>query len=181
MQTRPVTTAAQLLELREPGRCELLRGELRRMSPAGEWHGSVAATVCHLLSQHVRPRQLGRVYGAETGFWIEHDPDTVRAPDAAFVTADRVPANPSAGYFDGPPDLAVEITSPSDRYAEVHEKALFWIARGARLVWVVEPMARFVTVYRRDGSQQTLREDDELTGEDLLPGFAVRVGDLFAG
>ena len=87
---------------------------------------------------------------------------------------------PSHGFFEGPPDLAVEVTSPEDTYADVHEKALFWIARGTRLVWVIEPMARFVTVYRPGDSQQTLRESDQLTGDDVLPDFAVRVGDLFA-
>ena len=180
MQTTPVTTAEQLLELHEPGcRHELVRGELRRMSPAGDWHGSVAAEMCYLLRHHVRPRQLGRVYGAETGFWLEHDPDTVRAPDVAFVVADRVRARCTPGYFDGPPDLAVEVTSPNDSYAEVHEKALFWIACGTRLVWVVEPVAARVTVYRPGGSQQVLRSEDELSGDDVLPGFVVRVLELF--
>ncbi len=180
MQTTPVTTAQQLLELDEPGcRHELVRGELRRMSPSGSWHGSVAAEICNVLGLHVRPRHLGRIYVADAGFWLERDPDTVRAPDVAFVVAKRVPAGTPRGFFDGPPDLAVEVTSPSDSYAQVHEKALFWVACGTRLVWVIEPVARLVTVYRPDGSQRTLRADDELTGDDVLPGFVVRVRELF--
>lgn len=180
MQTTPVTTAAQLLELREPGfRHELVRGELRRMSHAGWWHGAVAAKIGHLLALHVHAKRLGLLFAAETGFWLEHDPDTVRCPDVAFVTMARVPTSRSPGYFDGPPDLAVEVTSPNDSYAAVHEKALFWIARGTRLCWVVEPVGGRVTVDRPDGTQCTLGGDDELTGGDVLPGFAVRVRDLF--
>lgn len=180
MQTTPVTTAEQLLSLREPEfRHELVRGELRRMSHAGWWHGAVAAEIGALLRNHVRQHSLGLVFAAETGFWLEHDPDTVRCPDASYVAAARVPAAPSRGYLDGPPDLAVEVTSPSDSYADVHEKALFWIARGTRLVWVVEPVARVVNVYRPGGSQQALMGDDLLTGDDVLPGFSIRVRELF--
>ncbi len=182
MQSAPITTAEQLLALDEPGFChELVRGELRRMSGAGWWHGAVAAEIGALLHGHVRTNRLGMVFGAETGFWLERDPDTVRCPDAAFVTAARVPAAPSRGYFDGPPDLSVEVTSPGDSYADVHEKALFWLASGARLVWIVEPIARSVTVYRPGGALLVLRGEETLTGGDVLPGFAVRVAALFPG
>lgn len=180
MPTSPVTTGEQLLELHEPGfRHELVHGELRRMSSAGAWHGAVAAEVLYQIRHHARSQRLGRVFAAETGFWLEHAPDTVRCPDAAFVVADRVPPGRPRGYFDGPPDLAVEVTSPNDSYAVVHEKALFWIACGTRLVWVIEPIASLVTVYRPGGSQQVLHAEDELTGEDVLPGFSVRVHELF--
>jgi Uma2 family endonuclease len=180
MQTSPVTTAAQLLELREPEfRHELVRGELRRMSHAGFWHGAVALRIGARILAYVEQKRLGMVVAAETGFWLEHDPDTVRCPDVAFVAAGRYLPTIRRGYFDGAPDLAVEVTSPSDSYRAVHEKALFWIARGTRLVWVVEPVRSLVTVYRPDGSQQVLRDDDELTGNDVLPGFSVRVRELF--
>jgi Uma2 family endonuclease len=180
MPTTPVTTAEQLLGLDEPEfRHELVRGELRPMSHAGFLHGVVALRIGTMIARHVAEHDLGVACAAETGFWLERNPDTVRCPDASYVAAARVPSALPRGYFDGPPDLAVEVTSPSDSYAAVHEKALFWIERGTRLVWIVEPMARLVTVYRPGGSQQTLREGDELTGGDVLPGFAIRVGDLF--
>lgn len=182
MPSASVTTAEQLLALDEPGFChELVRGELRRMSNAGWWHGAVAAEVGALIRNHVRQHRLGMTFGAETGFWVERDPDTVRSPGAAFVRASRVPAAPSRGYFEGPPDFAVEITSPNDSYGDVHEKALSWLACGTRLVWVVEPIARTVTVYRPGGALHAVRGDDVLTGDDVLPGFEVRVRDLFPG
>jgi Uma2 family endonuclease len=179
MQTTPVTTAAQLLELDEPGfRHELVRGDLRRMSLNGHWHGSVAGRICGLLGHQVQRENLGRVQVA-AGFWLERDPDTVRAPDVAFVVASRVRAARASGFFEGPPDLAIEVTSENDSYADVVEKALFWIACGTRLLWIVEPFVGIVTVYRPDGSQRALRDDDELTGGDVLPGFSVRVRELF--
>lgn len=182
MLDEKVTTAEQLLGLREPGcRHELVRGELRRMSNAGWWHGAVAARIGKLLAIHVDDNHLGLVFGAETGFWLERNPDTVRSPDVAFVVSARIPANPCRGYFDGAPDLAIEVTSPGDSYGDVHEKALFWLACGARLVWVVEPVVRLVTVYRPGDTQRVLRADDELRGDDVLPGFVVRIADLFPG
>ncbi|MCB9878770.1 MAG: Uma2 family endonuclease [Planctomycetes bacterium] len=179
MLVPPAFTADQLLELREPGvRHELVRGELRRMSPSGHWHGAVGAEIAGLLHAFVRAHRMGRVYGAETGFLLAHDPDTVRAPDAAFVRTARV-APPGPGYFPGPPDLAVEVASPSDRYSEVHEKALSWLDHGTHTVWVVEPMARTVTVLRARDDMRALRENDLLDGGDLLPGFSCAVAALF--
>jgi len=181
MRTTPVTTAEQLLELHEPGcRHELVRGELRRMNFADSWSGAVAASVLAVLADHLSHRRLGSLVATGTGFSLDHDPDTVRAPAAAFVAASRTPTTLYDGYFNGPPDLAVEVPSWHDSYAYVHEKALFWITCGTRLIWVVEPAARVVTIYRPDGSQHTLRGDDELTGDDVLPGFSARVRELFA-
>lgn len=174
MQTTPVTTAEQLLELHEPGcRHELVRGELRRMDFADSCSGAVAASALAVLDEHVSQRRLGSVVATGTGFALEHDPDTVRAPAAAFVAASRTPTAVSHGYFNGPPDLAVEVPSWHDSHAYVHEKALYWITCGTRLVWVIEPVAQMVTVYRPDGSQRVLRTDD------VLPGFSVRVRELF--
>ena len=175
-----ITTAEELLRLHEPGnRHELVRGELHRMSPAGWWHGAVASRVDRLLGTFVDERSLGVVFGAETGFLLERDPDTVRAPDVAFVAAARVPREVSAGFFPGPPDLAVEVVSPGDSFTSVHEKALSWIEHGTRVVWVVDPNARRVTVYRGRHDVWPLAADDELVGGDVLPGFAIRVRELF--
>ncbi|MCA8976683.1 MAG: Uma2 family endonuclease [Planctomycetes bacterium] len=175
----PPTTADQLLAIDEPGfRHELVGGELRRMSPAGYWHGAVAARLGELLGRHVREHGLGVTFGAETGFLLASDPDTVRAPDTAFVRESRRPPR-GTGFFPGPPDLAVEVTSPNGSFASVHDKALCWLEHGAILVWVVELQHRTVTVYRSRDRIHVLGPQDRLTGEDLVPGFAVTVADLF--
>src|SRR3972149_1026687 len=114
-----ITTAEQLLHASGLGRCELLRGELVMMSPSGFEHGRLVTSVSTPLDIFVSGKGLGVVLGAETGFRIARDPDTVRAPDVAFVRSDRVPAAPLSGFFPGAPDLAVEILSPDDRASEV--------------------------------------------------------------
>ena len=180
MLDSPVTTAEQLLTLREPG-CthELVRGELRRMSNAGWWHGAVAAAVGEYLRTHVRNHRTGLVFAAETGFLLGRHPDTVRSPDAAFVRSERLPRQAAGGHFVGAPDLAVEVTSPGDSFEAVQEKALAWLAHGARVVWVVEAQARRVCVYRPGGTMRWLGVGDTLDGDDVLPGFAVAVAALF--
>jgi len=179
MATAEITTAEQLF--REPGlgRCELLRGELVLMSPSGSLHAIVAATLGGILYDYVTQRKLGSVFGAEGGFRIGHDPDTVRAPDAAFVSAARMPASIPAGFFPGPPDLAVEVLSPSDRASEVLTKVSDWLEAGCRIVWVVDPEAQSVTVYAPDKAMRILHRSDALTGEEVLPGFQVELSKLF--
>ena len=176
----PVTTADQLLQLDEPGcRHELVRGELRRMSNAGWWHGLIAMRIGGRLQAHVEAHRLGGVFAAETGFLLARGPDTVRSPDAAFVRADRLPANQTRGYFDGAPDLAVEVTSPTDTWEHVHEKARCWLDHGAAAVWVVEADARRVAVFRPGGTITVLETNDMLRGDGTLSGFAVPVAELF--
>jgi len=182
MTTTPqqIVTAEQLLQTPGLGRCELVRGELIMMTPAGFDHGSIVVNVTAPLAVFVREHALGRVTGAETGFQIGRDPDTVRAPDVAFVRADRVPSGPHPGFFQGPPDLAVEVLSPGDRAGEVLDKVQQWLAAGCRAVWLIDPQRRTVAVYDA-GQHQVLRSDtDELTGGDLLPGFRLPLADIFS-
>jgi len=127
MTTRPrPVTAEELFRKPDDGfRYELLRGELRKVVPAGEEHGYLAMEIGRLLGNHIKANRLGRVYAAETGFKISSDPDTVRAPDAAFVSRERLEEiGPVRGYRPGAPDLAVEVVSPNDTHAEVTGKAL---------------------------------------------------------
>ncbi len=176
----PLTTADQLLVLDEPGcRRELVRGELRRMSFSGWWNGAVAATVGKLLCAHMRQQHLGVVVAAGTGFLLARNPDTVRSPDAAFVRSERLPKHPTRDYFEGAPDLAVEVTSPTDTWEYVHEKAQCWLAHGASAVWVVEAEARRVTVFRARGTVTVLGANDALHGDDALAGFTIPVAELF--
>ncbi len=150
------------------------------MSPAGAKHGDIALEIGSRIRIHTTDHRLGRTFGAETGFLLTRNPDTVRAPDAAFVSQARLPeSGVPAGYFPGAPDLAVEVVSPGDTAGEVEEKVQMWLAHGASLVWVIHPATRTVTVYRRDGSANVLHNDDLLDGEAVLPGFSFPVDRLF--
>lgn len=172
-------TAEELLDLPDDGfRYELVRGELRQMAPGGYEHGRVAARTARVLDGFVSEHRLGEVVGAETGFVLARDPDTVRAPDAAFVAAERVPTDRD-GYAELAPDLVVEVVSPSDRAAEVADKVLMWLEAGCRMVWVLYPQRR-AAVHRPGGEARLLGPDDVLDGGEVLPGFALPVADLFA-
>jgi Uma2 family endonuclease len=176
-----LTTADELFRLPVDGfRYELLQGEVQRMSPTGLQHGMIAGEVGRLLANFVRAHRLGTVLAAETGFLLATDPDTVRAPDVAFLAAGRTDlAHPAAGYFAGAPDLAVEVLSPSDSAAEVEAKVQDFLAAGTRLVWVVNPKTRTVTAFRSKTDIQILGSADLLEGAPVLAGFAVRVAELF--
>jgi Uma2 family endonuclease len=178
--TGQITTAEELLHASGLGRCELVRGELRMMSPAGFHHGRIAGRVHSRLSHFVEARGLGVVASAETGFFITRNPDTVRAPDVAFVRADRVPPHSARGFFEGAPDLAAEVLSPEDRPREVLAKVQDWLGAGARAVWVVDPAAQTVRAYQQGGAVARLDLADDVTAEDILPGFRLPVREIFA-
>ncbi len=174
-----ITTAKQLLETPGLGRCELVRGELVMMSPAGFEHGVIAGNIHVCLGAFVKRRTLGIVTAAETGFVIGRDPDTVRAPDVGFIRSDRVPAVRARGFFEGAPDLAVEVVSPTDRAGELLAKVQDWLAADCRAVWVVDPTTRTISVYRGAGEITLLGINDEVTDEELLPGFRLPVAEVF--
>jgi Uma2 family endonuclease len=176
-----LVTADELLRMPDDGkRRELVRGELREMAPAGSEHGYLALKIGRLLGNHVDDNKLGRVYAAETGFKLSSDPDTVRAPDAAFVTSERVEAAGRVdGYWPGAPDLAVEVVSPNDRHSEVVEKALSWLEAGCRMVLVVDPERKVVTVYRSREDIRILVAGDVVDGADVVPGWKMAVAELF--
>jgi Uma2 family endonuclease len=176
------TTAEELLGMTDDSfRYELVRGELRKMPPAGSEHGYLALRIASRLERHVDANGLGRTYTAETGFNLASDPDTVRAPDAAFVSRERVEkAGRVEGYWPGPPDLAIEVVSPGDTHAQVVEKALAWLEAGCRMVLVADPERRTVTVYRALENVRILTEDDAIEGADVVPGWTLPVAEVFA-
>lgn len=182
MSTTPtLATADELFMLPDDGfRYELVRGELRRMPPAGSEHGAVIMNIGTPLDQFVKAHRLGVVFGAETGFKIASDPDTVRAPDLAFIRRERIPAEGiPRSFWPGAPDLAVEVISPGDTYTEVEEKTSDWLNAGTRLVLVLNPRTRTVTVHTSPTDAIRLTDSDTLHGGDLLPGFSCRVAELF--
>jgi len=121
------------------------------------------------------------VFAAETGFVLSRDPDTVRAPDVAFVSRQRIPASgiPDS-YISAAPDLAVEVLSPDDRQVEVEEKIQQWLDAGTKAVWIVNPRRRTVTIHRAGADPRVLRESDTLPGDDVVPGFELKVAEIFA-
>lgn len=176
--TTSVITAEQLLVMPSEGwRYELVDGELRRMSPAGHEHGRIAMKLGWRLGQFVEKHGLGIVFAAETGFLLRRNPDTVRAPDVAFVKSSR--RSSAEGYFPGAPDLAVEIVSPSDSFVEVEGKVLEWLEAGSSAVLVINPCKRTISVYADKNDIRMLCEADTLDLSWVVPGFSVPVRDLF--
>ncbi len=177
----PLMTAEELERLDIPGKVtELIRGQLIVREPPGTRHGIVAATLCIILGSFVRREKLGVVAGQDTGFKIESDPDTVRAPDVAFLSTARLGAVGRRGYAAVAPDLAAEVVSPDDRAGEILTKVGAWLSAGTKLVWVVDPDREEVRVYRPDGSARIIHGDGTLDGEDVLSGFTCSVREILS-
>jgi len=172
-------TADDLLRTRFPDkRTELVRGVLVVREPAGSRHGLVTMNLGAELAVYGKQTGAGGVYAAETGFKLASDPDTVRAPDIAFVTRERLPPPSTTGYPALAPDLAVEVLSPGERPGEVLAKVADWLSAGTKLVWVVDPERRLARVYRHDGSEAIVTANSALDGEDLLPGFSCSLASI---
>ncbi len=174
-------TADELIRLpRGQFRYELINGELKTMSPSGHTHGRVTMRLSAPLAQFVWDNQLGEVYGAEAGFKLTSNPDTVLAPDIAFVAASRVNALTDVkGYWPGAPDLAVEVLSPDETSRKVKTKVGQWFEFGTRQVWTVDPALRTVTVYRSPSDSKVFSGSEKLDGNDILPGFRIELARLF--
>ena len=166
-------TAEELLYARMHNkRTELVRGALVVREPAGSRHGLVAMSLGMELSVYAKRTGAGYVFAAETGFKLATNPDTVRAPDVAFISAERFPLADTTGYPACAPDLVVEVLSPDDRPGEVLTKVGEWLSAGTKIVWVVDPERRVARVYRHDGEETLIPADGVLDGEDVLPGFS---------
>ncbi len=177
-----IMTAAELLAMPDDRShlYELVKGELITMPPAGGEHGAIGVNASTHLNVFVRQNDLGAVFNSDTGFIIESDPDTVRAPDVSFVRKERIPADGiPKGFIPLAPDLAVEVISPSDSYTEVAEKVVQLLEAGTLLIVLIDPRTRTITLRHRSGETTTLTEADTLTLGDVLPGFECPVGELF--
>ncbi|MGI8827175.1 MAG: Uma2 family endonuclease [Chloroflexota bacterium] len=174
-------TAEELLLLPDDEwRYELVEGRLVRMSPTGGEHGRMVMALLRAVDRFVQEKHLGEVFPAETGFWISSGgPDTVLAPDLAFVRAGREPEPGTEGYPRLAPDLVAEVASPSQGRAEMASKAQRWLNGGVRLVWIVFPKTHTVEVWREGEPARIMTIGNELSGEDVLPGFAYPIARLF--
>jgi len=179
MSSPALLTADDLLRLRPPDkRTELIRGRMIVREPAGFRHGDIAMAIAARMHSFVRENRLGRVLAAETGFRLFTNPDTVRAPDVAFVRNEQIPDPLPRGFAPFAPALAVEVLSPDDRPGEVLAKVADWLRAGTRLVWVVDPDRRLARVYREDGTESEISGVTAFDGEDVLPGFTCSLGEV---
>jgi Uma2 family endonuclease len=177
---KKLLTAEEFAELPPPddgSLQELVCGEIITMSPPKARHGIACSKVVIKLGIFIDAGALGTLTCNDTGVLIRRHPDTVRGPDVAFWTHERLPAIPNS-YVDIPPDLIVEVVSPNDVFSHVHRKVCEYLDRGVRLVWIVDPENRELSVYRPGQQPSILSENETVTGEDVLPGFTCRVGDL---
>ena len=174
-------TAVDLLRLCGEGvRGELIRGVLHETMPTGHEHGRVVINLAAELRHFAKQHRLGTVVGSDSGIWLERDPDTVREPDIAFTSAERLPVDHRVmGYSEVVPDLVVEVVSPSDSRRAVLDKVAMWTGHGVRLVWVVHPGPRTVEVHTAEGRVSALGIEDDLDGMDVVPGFLCPVSAVF--
>lgn len=181
MATTRLMTADELLELTGPERYELLRGELLEMSPTGWEHTNIGYRIGRIVGNFVYDHNLGDLATADGGFRLESDPDTVFSPDFAFVRADRLPPpSERIGFLSLAPDLVVEVLSPSDRPGQVATKISTYQVFGVQTIWLVDPREQSVTVYALGQVPYRVAADETLDGGDVLPGFAVQVGEFFS-
>ena len=171
VEEKLMTAERLLYEQPSDQRSELVNGRMVVRDSAGYRHGKLAIAIGSALHAWVSTRGLGDVVAAETGFTLRRNPDTVRAPDAAFISAQRVPPANVTGFAELAPDLVVEVRSPSDRAGYVREKVADWLAAGALLVWLLDSAHHRADVFRADGTTTRLTSADSLSGEDVLPGF----------
>jgi Uma2 family endonuclease len=178
--TKTLLTAKDLVEMGEEGEfCELVDGELVRMSPSFLPEARVVRTVQRLLDNFVFPHQLGEIFGPDLGY--ELTPHRVRAPDVSFVSAEKLAAygNPQE-FAKVIPDLAVEVISPEVKYGYLQRKIRDCFEAGVRLLWIIDPEMQTVTVHRSPVDLRVLTATDTLSGEDVIPGFSCLIAELFA-
>lgn len=176
-----VWTDAEFMALADDGQgYELVNGEVVAMGNSGMEHGYLACLLVAELMAFVRQHRLGVVCDSSTAFTLKNG--NKRSPDIAFIAAERLKGlrRPVRGFWEGAPDLVVEILSPGNTVEEMHTKIVEYFANGTRLLWKIDPHERCVLVYHRVEPDQLLTMGDQLTGEDVVPGFEMAIADLFA-
>ena len=180
-KTSKLLTADDLLRLYSEGvRGELIRGVLHQTVSVGLRHGEIVIKLGFLLTLFIQPLRLGRLVGSDAGILLERRPDTVREPDIAFISAEKLPLDVDVpGFSEVVPDLVVEIFSPSDSLAAINDKALMWLRFGVQTVWVIFPESRTLEVHSASAPPVLLGEQDQLDGGTVLPGFTCQVSQIF--
>jgi Uma2 family endonuclease len=180
--TQRLITAEEFLRMPDPpdgSRQELVRGVIETLPPPSTYHGVCCLEIGYRLRKFVGDQQLGFIASNDSGFITERDPDTVRGPDLSFWSRQRLPQLPAEGYVTVAPDLVVEVVSPNDVFSRVQKKIQHYLKHEVKLIWLVLPEDPSVTVYRPQAPLVTLTNSDVLSGEDVLPGFACPVQELF--
>ena len=174
-------TADDLLRLHSQGvHGELVRGVLHETMSAGHRHGTIVTRLILRLGNFVEPRGLGSLVASDSGVWLERGPDTVREPDIAYTSADKIPLDADIpGYAEAVPDLVVEVKSPSDSRRRAHDRGRMWVDYGVRIAWILYPETRTAEVHRPEGPALTIDPDGALDGGDVLPGFTCPLHTVF--
>jgi Uma2 family endonuclease len=165
-----------------PEHFEIIKGRIVEMAPAAQDQGFTAGDMIVILGSYVRSKNLGRITAGELGFKLKADPVIVCCPDLAFISKDRVPPKENrTGYFDGAPDLAIEVVSPGNTISEINDKVALYLGAGSKLVWVVNPEREEVQIFRPGDhiTSEILRAEDEISGEEVIKGFSCRVAEFF--
>ena len=175
-------TAEHLAMMSDDGnRYELIEGELKMMSPAGGRHGRIAARFNKMLAIHVDENLLGATFAAETGFRVAENPDTVRAPDGAFVRQQKMDElDDDTGFLPFAPDLAVEVVSPNDSFALVENKAFAWLDAGTRLVLILEPESKTAHTYRSRSEIRIYGNNEIVDVADVVASWQFAVSEIFS-
>lgn len=158
---------------------ELDEGEVIEVPPPGERHGTLCLWIGHLLLNYVLGRGQGGVTSNDTALIIEENPGVVRGPDLMVFADSRSYNRLSPGPVRRIPQLVVEVASPSDSWSSLIRRVEQYLTRGVPLVWVVDPEAQTVSVFRRDEHPRILSDQDELTGNGELPGLSLRISTIF--
>ncbi|QDU61878.1 hypothetical protein Pan216_27430 [Planctomycetes bacterium Pan216] len=177
-ETRPIT-AEQLFAEHAGERTELVAGEPTAMTPVGITQSLIVGALNGMIWNHINGRRLPVIVGPELGFVLRRNPDTVRAPDLAVLRVERL-TDQQSGFFEGAPDLAIEVLSPHDKPAEVERKIREFLDAGTEVAWVVDPESRTVSIHRGDESVVRLDPNASLDGGELLPGFTCSIANIFA-
>jgi Uma2 family endonuclease len=181
MVTNKLLTAEDVWNMEDDGcRHELIRGELLTMSPAGRPHGKLLTELARRIGNFLAEWPVGEAYTGDTGFILSRDPDVLLAPDLWVIRIERLPENPpEAGFEELTPDLVVEIISPSERPGQINRKVWEYLNAGVRLVWLIDPGERNVTIHAPNRQIEVVGLDGALDGGDVLPEFHLSLSELF--
>jgi Uma2 family endonuclease len=181
MSTTTLITAEEFAEMSFDVPVELIKGEIVEMTLPGGWHGAICFNTAGLLRDWIRGGADFRAMTNDSGVILERDPDTVRGPDLLVIRRDRLPGGEiPRKLFEVPPDVAIEVKSPTDRWSEIHVKVGMFFAAGTGEVWVIDPDHRRVHIFHAE-DEPTILNEGETVSSALLPGFSVPVSDFFEG